>query len=337
MAQGVKRRRIHGIAIETSGYGIAENNPTFAIPALSLEYNPQITQANNTAMLGSTYEVNDVINDNKMTNFTMTIKIHEDLLPLLFSQAFTILSTTVSGETSVYEHTLTYSNTNEGNSFTLFVEDPDRGSEVVAGAKFNTINFETVRGDYLQCTIEGMGKFPETWSGSTSLNYIQEFASTQLSMQYVPEGSGFSGAGNESVVNATLNHTFNLSGEEDNFDLGSANLARLYTQSPVFNQNVTARYGDRTFRDQWENQEYRATRFTLVDSNRVVSGSTANTNPEARFIYPSERVTNWQEQGDANTILKQQFDLQAIDKIGIADAPMKMTVVNSISGYAITP
>lgn len=333
MAIGVKRKRIHGISIEET-YGSGEATAEFALPALEFDYTPTITQGRNTSMYGSNYELNDVINDVRMTNFSIRAKVSEDIVPLLFSSAFSISSTTVSGETAVFQHTLTYANTSTGNSFTLFVEDDDRGSEYIAGCRFNNITLETVRGDYLQMSIEGVGKFPQAWGGDVTLAYRQEFASRNLSMQYEPEGSGFSG--NADVINATINHIFNLAGDEDNFDLGSEELDRLLTTTHQFTSDITAVYPDHTIRDQFEDGEYRGLQITVLDTGRVITGSTESTNPLLRFTQPSTRITTWAEEGSANDILKQTFTLEALNKIGIADAPETIFVVNAIEDYAVT-
>lgn len=333
MSIGVKRKRIQGIAIEDI-YGSGESTPDFALPALEFDYTPTITQGRNTSMYGSNYELNDVINDVRMTNFSMTVKVSEDIVPLLFSSAFSISSTAVSGESTVYEHTLTYANTSTGNSFTLFVEDADRGSEYIAGCRFNNITINTVRGDYLQMTIDGVGIFPQTWGGDVTLAYRQEFASRMLSMQYEPEGSGFNG--NAEVINATINHIFNLAGDEDNFDLGSIDLDRVLTTTHQFTSDVTAVYTDKTERNQYRDGDYRATQFTAVDTSRVVSGSTQSTNPLVRFTQPSTRIVTWAENGAANDILKQDFTLEALNKVGISDAPETITVINAVASYDTT-
>lgn len=333
--ESISRKQIFGIAPEVSGYGIAALVPTFCLPAMEFEITPEIVPAENTSMFGSTHEVNDMANTYRRCNFTASVKLNEDQLPLFFKQNFTVSSTTVSGESAVYEHTLTYDNTNTGTSFTLFRQDDDRGSQYVAGAKFNTITVTPEKGQYVMLELEGVGQFPAEWSGTVTNSYHKEFTSNHVVFSYVPEGSGYTTT--DGLLAATLNHEFNLTAEEDNYDLGSQDMDQLFTGATRFNAELTTRLasrysGDTTYED-FVAGNYRSSRMQFLDTTRFVTGSVASTNPQIRFEYPSCFVRDYAEEGSANDILKQTFTLEALDKVGVSNTPMQIVVVNATVSY----
>jgi len=75
------------------------------------------------------------------------------------------------------------------------------------------------------------------------------------------------------------------------------------------------------------------TKTTITDTSREVDGAVAGTNPSVTIEYPEQKVIEWSKDGGQNDILKENFNLLAIDKVGVTDAPAKFTVVNATASY----
>lgn len=335
MSQGIPLKYLVGIAVESGGYGVAEASPTFVLPATEFSIEPVINQVENNAMFGSTYSANDLANVTRQANVTATVKLNEEQLPLFFRQQFTVSSGLVSGETTVYRHTLTFDHSNTGASYTMFRDDDDKGSEYVAGVKFNTINLTLEKGGYITVALEGVGQFPAEWSGTTSATYLREFTSNHGTWGYVAEGAGYTTY--DGVLEAEFMHEFSLSDDAVNFELGNPDLAALFTTASKFTADITTRFTDRTATGQlkydFENGVYKAHKLTITDTSRYVTGSVTNVNPSITFEYPSARVQDWNESTEATAIATQSATLLALDKAGVAKAPLEIVVVNATASY----
>lgn len=334
--EGIQLKYIFGIAIESAGYGVAETNPTFVLPATEFEITPVINQAQNESMFGSSHIANDMVGVTQMANFTATVKLNEDQLPLFFRQNFTCTSTTAVGESAVYQHTLNYNSSNTGVSYTIFRQDNDHGSDLLSGAKFNSINVTPEKGNYVTVALEGVAKFPVAWTNSMNVSYLYEMTSNSVVWSYENEGVAYTET--DGLLEATLNHTFNLSADDVNFDLGSQEMDALFTTGTEFSADITTRFSSRTSSTDnlyydFVNKIYKAHRFQFIDTTRFVTGSVANTRPSISFSYPSAKVTEWNEAASGQDIVTQSATLAALDKVGVSNAPLQIVVVNAVASY----
>jgi hypothetical protein len=328
MANGIGRKRTMGIAKETT-YGTIVGSPTFTLPLLDT---PRVeivqNKEENIAALGSTYAVNALMNTNRMVNFSMNIKIDEDHLPLFLLQRYTIDSDAHSGETVVYDHVATYA-PGATTSYTLFLDDDDRTSIKMAGCKFESMNFSIEQG-YIRVEVSGKGIFSDTWVGSNTVAQPKEFVG-----RHAVFGIGADGAGttNTSIIKAMMNHSFTLSGDDFNFELGNQNMTALEVQEDRYELEVTKRFTNFTFRDYYTNNTKLEWDMLITDTARNVTGSVASTKPSILAEYPVGYMSAWAEEGGLGDSLTETFTLLAVDEVGVATAPAQFTITNAIASY----
>jgi hypothetical protein len=329
MGNGIGRKRTLGIALEGT-YGVPAAIPTFVLPVLEVpRFKLVQNKVRNVAALGSTYQTNNIKNITKMINFSMPIKIDEDQLPIFFKQKFTINSALISGETSVYQHTLSY-NTNNGPSYTLFFEDGDRVSEIISGVKFSALNLTANTKDYIKLDITGVGKAPVTWTGTNTVVAPKEFTGVHAVFNYGDYGGSKAAT---SILNAVLNHTFNLSGDDENFALGSAEMVNVYNKEDDFQGVVEAMFDAITIRNEYLNNTEKQFDLTITDTGRNITGSAINTKPYIQFNYPAGFVEGWDESGGLADLLKQSLTLTPIDRIGLTTSPLTIIIKNATASY----
>lgn len=329
MSNGTGRKRTLGIATEAT-YGVQASSPTFVLPILDT---PRVeimqNKEDNIASLGSTYNANQVVNTNRQSNVSVPVKVDEDQLPIFFKQKFTITSTTASGETAVYQHTLAYNSNNNGTSYTLFLEDGDRTSQVITGVRFSDLNL-TAESGFLKLDLSGIGKYPTTWTGTNTVVQPKDFVGRNVALQFAEYTASLSTI---SALSAVLNHTFALSGDDLNFALGSQDLTSLFTTEDTFTNEIKMLFSDFTYRDLFEGNDRVKWTITAQDTGRYVTGSVASTNPYIQFSYPVGYIKNWVEEGGASDILTQTLTLMPVDEIGVSTAPLQIVVKNAISSY----
>ena len=330
MSNGIGRKRTMGIAGQAS-YSVPAVSPTFT---LSLLDTPKITPVQNkvlnNAAMGSTYAENAAKKTTRQSTIGISFKVDENSLPLVLSQKFTIETVTAPGETEVYIHTLTYNSTNLGTAFTLFLQDSDRTSQTSEGVMFGNANL-TIDQGFVRCDMEGIGKSPETWTNTNTIVAPNEFVGRNAAFSYGDYGSS---TASNTILMANLNHNFPLSGDDTNFNLGDEDLGQLYTLEDSFEVVVSALFSSLTgFRSDYVDDTAKQAIFTLIDTDRYVSGSVANTRPKIVFNYPYAKVTGWEEQGGLGDVLKQQATLKPLDYVGVATAPLTITITNAVASY----
>lgn len=329
MSNAPGRKRTLGIAVEGT-YGTPASAPTFVVPVLDVpKFEVVQNKVRNTASFGNTYQTNDMTATTRLVNFAMPIKVDEDQLPIFFKQKFTITSALVTGESSVYQHTLAY-NSNNGNSYTLFLQDSDRTSQKISGVKFSAINLKADNKEYISLDITGMGQYPTTWTGTNTLVQPKEFVGRHATFNYGSYGVSKTAF---SALTAVLNHTFNLSAEDTNFALGSQDMVTLINTEDDFQSIIEALMPDLTVRDDYQANTAKMWDLTITDTARNITGSVANTKPYIQFAYPVGFIESWKESGGLADILKQELTLTPVNRVGVSTAPLQIVVKNAIASY----
>lgn len=329
MANGILRKITVGIAKESS-YGSTAASPTFVLPVTELSWEEVANKVENPAMIGSTYMANNVFLANKYINFSMTFKLDEDIFPLLLLQKYSIVSGTHAGESAVYDHTATYSNTNVGTSFTLFWSDPDRDDISASGCKFDTINLIATTNNFVMVEVSGRGLFPADDTFTNTVTGPREFVGKHVDFKIDDQGGT---PASIEVLSLNINHSFSLSGDDVNIPLNSLAPTNLFTTADRFELETSFLFPDNTYKDKWGANTAQESSVVITDTAREVSGAVAGTNPSVTFTYPYQHITNWTREGGADELLRQAMTLLALDYIGESTAPEEIVVTNSVASY----
>lgn len=335
MSYGITRKMTIAIAAQDD-FNTVATGTKFLLPNTTITYEPLQNKAKNNAMLGSTYEFNSVKNTTRMTNFTFTTKVDENIIPLLFMQKFDIESVLVTGESSVYQHNLSYRTNNSidrrGDSYTVFFDDPDVADQILVGARFTALNIQCPADkSFILVQISGRAKFP-TITGVTNAitSTPNEFVGRNVGIEEADFGNSLAPV---QLISANLNHTFPFGSDEEHYALGDSDMSNLFLKNDNFMCELSALYGDNNFYNDYANNVKKKHRITLTDTDRFVSGSVANTRPSIIFDYPSSFVTTWATDTPENDIRKQNFTLEPMDEPGVIGSPMNLTIINSVASY----
>ncbi len=330
MAQGTLRRVTLAIAQESTPLTVSTGTK-YIIPNVELSYDPQVMYAENSSMLGSDYEVSQVMNTIRQTSMTMKFKLDENLIPLILRNKFAISTSAWTGDTGVYDHTLTYkggSSAGSGESYTLFWDDPDIGDCVVAGFRFNSTNFEYKPQEFSTVGIEGVGKYlAEQAVTNTVSATLREFVGRHTSIEVGDYGGAYA---TEYLYELAQNHSFETGGEDRNFYLGSQDMAVNLLKQSKFELSALVKYTDYSYRNDYEGNTQKKVKVTITDTARTIGSSS---NPSVMFEYPRVAITKWAEEGGPNDIRAQRLTMLPLDDPSVANAPLVVTVRNTVSSY----
>ena len=321
-------------AADEATYGTAVTTADYVLNVEELTINEQVIMAENTAMLGSDYQLDNIRPALEYCTFTIKAKIDENSLPFLMKQKYDIVSSTVSGESAVYSHALTYNTRNasaSGQSYTLLLDDGDIADLVIAGARFEKHDFTVEPKGFLMLEMTGVGKYPtnDTITNSVSAQ-PRDFLGRHAVFSIADYGSSYGDLG---ILSYAAKNQYGLSGEDDNFYLGDEGLNHLYTMSPRFDIDVTTHQSNETYKDLWQAGTKQKTKLVVTDTSRYVTGSVASTRPAVTIEYPSAKISAWKRDGGANDLGKQTMTLTALDDPSESSSPAAITIVNSIASY----
>jgi len=328
MSNGIGRLRTMAIAAQPT-FGTPAPTGTFAMPLTNApQFTATVQKALNDAALGSAYETNDIQNTVRFTEVPLEFKVDEDQLPLLFKQRFTITSGTVSGETSVYQHTLAYTN---GTStwYTLFLQDDQLQDYVVKNVLFDNLDF-TFDNDFVRISASAIGSYPTQTAVTNAITQPKEFVGRMVN--YTDDDVPGTATAT-SVISLTGNMDFGLNSDDTRFGLGSAELAALELTADKFMFNVSRLKPDVGYYDDNEAGTTKQFSVNVTDTAREVSGSALATSPSIVFTVPRAKFENYTEEPDLNELTKENFDLTLLKPAGVANTPMSITVVNAIASY----
>lgn len=333
MANAIKRKITLGIAKE-SVFNVAEASPTFLIPAVDMTEKPNVNYTPNKAMLGSSHGNNSQRVTTKDQKMDFEMEVDEDVLALLLLQNFTDSVANAAGETAVKVHTLAYNSSNNGASYTLFIQDDDREDKIISGFRYADLALKIAPQDKIKVSLGGgRGKLSATGSVTNTISGIRDFVAANATYTLAKYGESLAAMSGQ-VLSIDLDHKTPLVADEQAFGVGSQDMQNNSTLETDFMNTVKALYPDNTYRDHYEAGDNMHSQINIVDTSRYVDGSVANTNPVVKIVYPHQNIVDWTPSGDPGSALySQELKFSANDEPSVSGAPLYFEITNRVASY----
>ena len=331
MAEGILRNTTVGIADEAT-WGTAPASADYVLNVLDYDIPPAVDVAENESFTGSNYRVNHTVVTGTRSDVSITFKLDENSIPLILKNNFTISSAAASGETTVYDHTLTYTSSNSPTSFSLFIDDAAVGDRIVSGVRFSEITFGASREGFITVTLSGQGKAAATGTVTNAISAaLREFMGGHTSFTIGDFGGSETALG---LLSSELRITSELSGDDFNYSLGSTDLAALYLLTTRIELDASVRLSNYDLRDDFIDGQLKQSTLTITDTSRFVTGSVASTRPSVEFTFPAMSLVDWDDDRPADELGRFDMTLLALDRPGVATAPAQIVVTNNVASYA---
>jgi len=325
---GIGRLRTMGIAAQPT-FSTPAPSATFVLPLTNApQFNATVQKVLNEAALGSAYQVNDIENTVRFSEVPLEFKIDEDQVPLLLKQRFEIASVTVTGESAVYQHTLSYANGTQ-SWYTLFLQDDNLEDYYVQNVLFDNLDF-TYDNDFVRVSAGAIGSYPVATTVTNAVTQPKEFVGRMVS--YLDDDvPGTATATSVLTLNANLD--FGINSDDTRFGLGSAELAALELTADKFMFSVARLKPDIGYYDDNTDGTTKTIEINVTDVDRDVTGSVSGTNPSIVYTVPRAKIESYTEEPDLNELTRENFDLTALKPAGVSNTPMQVVVVNATESY----
>ena len=326
MANGIGRLRKIGIAAQST-FGTAAPSATYVLPLTNAPVvNTMVNRVNNTASLGSSYQVNDMLSTTRMAEVPLEFKVDENQLPLVFKQRFSIASVTAT-TTGVYKHTLSYSD-NTNCWYTIFMQDDNLQDYVVKDALLDNLDF-TLDQDFVRVTANAIGAFPTQTNVVLTVTQPQEFVGRMVSFLQEDFGTAVTST---NILSGSLTFDFGINSEDSRYALGSIDAAVLRLTSDIYKLSVTKLKDDVSFYDDYVANTTKVLQLKIQSTDRWV-GSGTLTRPLIQVDIPQAKIDTYTDEPDLEELTRETISLTALKQNGTANAPLALTIYNATASY----
>ena len=318
MGYFVGRRANLGVAKEsTRGTGVV---PSYWIPFSSLSFDNKAVVVDQEASFGNVADTLSAHVVKKYAEGSYEADLEDKAIGLILSN---VLGATPSSSGSTnYTHTYTFQNTNQAQSLSLFVQDPN-GQTLFPLSMID--KFE------IKVEPEGIVKYSADFRSRTGKDYqIQTPSYTALGNKFLHQHCSFKLAANIAGLAAASalslrSLTFTVSKNLKDFDdFGTATPGDILNQNVAIEGSIELGYSDRVYRNYMLDNTYRSMDITF----------TYGANNSLQFQLPRVSFRSWEPNMGLDDIATEKIDFK-----GHYDATNALQIIstcilkNQISNY----
>lgn len=314
-----------GLARETSrGVGVA---PAYAIPKVNFSFDDKVIKARSVANVGKISDSEEAFVTTKYGQGDIEGEVRASSFGLLLYAMLGTLST--SGPTdSAYTHSFSLENTNQHDSLSIFVQDPNT-SEIYKLCMLDSLELRAELDEILQFTASFMGKQAAT-SGASLPAYTAEnkFTKKHLSVKIASNLAGLAAATPISVKSLNLTISKNVVLDDV---LGTAEPEDILNRQIAIEGEITLNYEAETYKNYMKDDTNRAMEIKWTNTDQLIG---ASTRPSLTIQLPKVDFFDWEPDNSLDEIVTQTISFKANrDLSGGNDLISTCQLVNSVSSY----
>ncbi len=227
----------------------------------------------------------------------------------------------------LYRHTLSYTN-NTNCWYTLFLQDDNLEDYRIDNVLLDNIDI-TFDNDFVRVNASAVGNYPVPTTVTNTVVQPKDFVGRMAS--YLDDDVPGTVTAS-TVLGLTASLDFGLNGDDSKFGLGNDDLAVLRLTSDKFMFNVMQLKGNTDRYLENENNTMKQVRIKAETTDRYVASTTV-TRPLIQFDVPRAKIENYTEEPNLDDLTRENFDLTALNYVGVSGVPMSITVLNAKAGY----
>jgi len=325
-SKGIGRLIQFGIAKETTR-GTSESSASYWLDTMDLDIDEKFNIVTEEQTEGVIEDSTGSQITQKWLEGSFSAYIDDISIALILYSLFGTLATTDhSGETAVYDHTITVEQTAQHQALSLFENDPLSGADYKhALGTISSLELAFEHGKILDYTANFSSKKGATATNTPANTTIKRFLPKHCAIKIADALADLDGedAMNINVANLTINQN-----SEPSFVLGSEEPADFYNKQFTIEGDLEINWDAETYRDLVKNGTYQALQFDLVHTDTIGSAS----NPEVRIRLARCSFTELARDMSQNEIVKQTLTFKA--HYSATDSKMvDALVVNEIASY----
>lgn len=206
---------------------------------------------------------------------------------LLLALFGSVSSAAKSGESIVYEHTFSIQQSNEHQSLTISLDDPDVGDKQYALAMLATMELLATPGQLITHNTGFIAKSEAAGSVTPPSVSDSLFRPQDFTFKHASTVSGLSGASETKLRSFAMRVNKELKRKKA---LGSQDPYKIFNGDVDFTFDLVKTYEDDTFRDYWKGETSRAMQISLTNSDVTIG---TGSNPSLVLTFDEADIINW--------------------------------------------
>ena len=327
MSEYTGRKISFGIAREAVR-GTAETAADYWLNHMSLGFYPRADKVVNESALGVLHKDNDSALMSTWAEGDFEMKAGDQSVGMLLLGGFGSVSTgdNPDANAAVKDHTFTFDQSNQPQSFTFFRKDPNV-NEAFALGMFDTLEFNAELGGWVMVTGSLMAKAAEASSATVARISENEFKPKHIGLRLAANVAGLAGATDMATLQS-VRLTINRNIDRD-YALGSQDPYDISVREIEISGEFVVRHTDAALLDNFLADDHQAMRLSIVNSD-VTIGDAAN--PGLVFTLPKVSFDNWEIGQDLGDKVNQTVGFRGLYDTTAASA-MSAVLTNTVASY----
>ena len=230
-------------------------------------------------------------------------KIADDNFGLFLLAALGSVSS-AQKETTAYDHTFSFVNSNQHPSLTIECKD-DVEQLAYALAVLSSLKINVNVGKFVEFAASFLAKKGVVSSSVPSYSLANEFLAKNASLKLADTLADLDSASAIPIKSVELSIDKNV---EANDVLGDNEPNDYYNKQMSIEANIEALFSDATLKGYFESGAEKAMRIDILNSDVLIGGSS---NPELKIDLPKVAFKEWEKSGGANDLIMQTLKMKA--------------------------
>ncbi len=312
MTYYVGRRGSLGIGKEGAGARGVPVAPTFWIPYNSISFDEKAVIVDSAGAFGQIADSYDSYVVKKFSEGEFEFDLDDKAIGLILAGVAGAVPSSV-GPTN-FTHTYTLANTNQHQSLSIVVQDPNQ-TKNFALCMVDTFTIRVEPEGLAKCTVSFRGAKGRNWTAETTVY-------TSLGNKFIHDTMAFSVDGSViKVKNVELTISKNV---EDFQDLGTATPTDILNKQLQVEGSFELGFNDNTYRN-----------YMLDDTQKPVDITfTYSTNNSLQITIPICRFANWEPSKGLDDIASEKIEFKGLyDVVSPADVITTLVLKNQTASY----
>ena len=319
MAKIIGARIAAGFGKETTrGTAVA---PTFWIPWVNFTFDDKVQKYTSQEALGVLDDAAEEFVGERWGEGDFEGEIRDKSFGLLLYALFGTVNSAVK-ETTAYNHTFTISQTNQHQSLTVAIDDPNTDLQFPL-VMIEKLALDIILGQLVRYNATFISKGSESSNVSKSITVENKFVPTQVTIKLASTRAGLAAASAVKVQSLKLNVMKNL--KRKHF-LGSLSPDDIINQAIGIEGTFELPYEDQTYRNYMLNQTYMAMSIDILNTG-VTIGATSN--PRLQIIFPRCSFRDWTPNRPKGELYEQVIGFKAMRDVTNSEDLMYQTILTN--------
>ena len=325
MAEFIGRRVNLGASRETSR-GTNPGSVSFWMPRTELTFQDRVDKVISGQSHGHIDDATDAFVAAKYGEGTFSSEVRDKSIGLLLYSMLGSLTTSAAG--ADYSHAFSEANSNQHQSLTLYMDDPNATDLLFELTMLNSLTLTLETGQLAMITADFQSKRGDSTSVSATYSDENRFLSRHLAVKLASAVGGLGAASELPIKSLTI--TFNKNLVRD-YNFGTVDPTEIHNQQFSVEGQFSLNLEDATYLGYMQNNDYKAMRIAATNTDVTLAGGN---NPSLTIDLSRCHFFSWERNNALDEITSQTVQFKALRDVAAGlNIVNACTLVNGQSSY----